>query len=62
MRYLPILDELFTSDSFIFALIGLVVAALVGLILKSEKINIIGLISQIQHLIIYIINNLSFHR
>lgn len=43
MGYLPILDKLFSSDSFIFALIGLVVAALFGLILKSEKINIIGL-------------------
>lgn len=34
MRYLPIMGELLSSDSFIFMLIGLVVAAIIGIVIK----------------------------
>ena len=43
MKYLPIMGELFSSDSFIFMLIGLVVAAIIGIVMKSTKKNIVGL-------------------
>lgn len=44
MRYLPILEELFSSDSVIFMLIGLVIATIIGIVMKSTKKNIIGLV------------------
>lgn len=47
MKYLPIMDELFASDSIIFLLIGLVVSAIIGIILKSDKKLIVGIISSI---------------
>ena len=37
MRYLPILDELFSSDSFLFALIGLAAALPAGIKMKKAK-------------------------
>lgn len=43
MRYLPILEELFSSDSLILALIGLVLAIIAGIMMKTTKKNIIGL-------------------
>ena len=43
MRYLPIMGELLSSDSFIFMLIGLVVAAIIGIVIKNTKKNIVGL-------------------
>lgn len=43
MKYLPIMGELFSSDSFIFMLIGLVVATIIGIVMKSTKKNIVGL-------------------
>ena len=43
MKYLPILDELFASDSVIFLLIGFVVSLIVGIGLKTTKKNLIGL-------------------
>lgn len=44
MRYLPIMGELLSSDSFIFMLIGLVAATIIGIVMKSTKRNIIGLV------------------
>ena len=52
MKYLPIMSELFSSDSIIFLLIGLVVAFAIGLILKSNKQRIIGMIASI---IVYVL-------
>lgn len=43
MRYLPIMGELFSSDSFIFMLIGLFISAFIGITMKSTKKNMIGL-------------------
>ena len=42
ISYLPILEELFSSDSFMFALIGLVIAFVIGIRMKTAKKNIIG--------------------
>ena len=42
--YLPIMGELLSSDSFIFMLIGLVAATIIGIVMKSTKKNIIGFI------------------
>lgn len=42
--YLPIMGELLSSDSFIFMLIGLVAATIIGIVMKSTKKNIIGLV------------------
>jgi len=43
MRYLPIMGEMLSSDSIIFMLIGLVVATIIGIVMKSTKKNIVGL-------------------
>lgn len=37
MKYLPILQELFESDTLIFLLIGIIIAVIVGLRLKNHK-------------------------
>ena len=42
MKYLPILGELFSSDSAIFMLIGLVIATIIGIKMKNTRKNIIG--------------------
>ena len=42
MRYLPILGELFSSDSAIFMIIGLVIATIIGIKVKNTRKNIIG--------------------
>ena len=42
MKYLPILGELFSSDSAIFMLIGLVIATIIGIKMKNTRRNIIG--------------------
>lgn len=42
MRYLPILGELFSSDSAIFMLIGLVIATIIGIKMRSTRKNTIG--------------------
>lgn len=47
MKYLPIMDELFSSDSIIFLLIGLVIALIVGLRLKPTKKITVGMIASI---------------
>lgn len=43
MRDLPILQELFTSDSIIFMLIGLVLALFIGIMIKEMKKIMTGL-------------------
>ena len=43
MKYLPILGELFSSDSIIFMIIGLIASIIVGIKMKSTKKNIIGI-------------------
>lgn len=47
MKYLPIMDELFSSDSIIFLLIGLVVAFIIGLKLKAAKRITVGLVASL---------------
>lgn len=44
MKYLPILEELFSSDSICFLIIGLVLAAFVGVRMKDTKKKRIGII------------------
>lgn len=44
MKYLPILEELFSSDSIIFMLIGLILAVFIGVKMKDAKRNGIGII------------------
>ncbi len=59
MRYLPIMGELLSSDSIIFMLIGLVVATMIGINMKSTKKNIVGLgISFAIYVISEIISNI----
>ena len=42
MKYLPILQELFESDTILFLIIGIVIAVIAGLWLKNRKRCIIG--------------------
>ena len=42
MRYLPILDELFSSDTIIFLVIGMALALFLGLRMKNKKKAVIG--------------------
>ena len=42
MNYLPILDELLSSDSVIFMVIGLVIALITGIKMKDTKKNLLG--------------------
>ena len=44
MRYLPILDELFSSDSYLFGLIGLAAALLLGIRMKKAGNSLTGLL------------------
>lgn len=52
MKYLPIINELFSSDSIIFMLIGVFLAVFIGMKMKDAKKNLIGIIAS---LIIYAI-------
>ncbi len=45
MKYLPIIRELFVSDSMIFMLIGLVFAAFVGIKMNDTRKSILCLVS-----------------
>lgn len=47
MKYLPILDELFSSNSIIFLPIGVIIAVAIGLMLKSYKKITFGMIISI---------------
>ena len=42
MRFLPILQELFESDTIIFLLIGIVFSVIIGLRLKKQRKYIVG--------------------
>ena len=45
MKYFPIFQELFESDSIIFMLIGLVLAVFIGIKMNDTRKSIISLIS-----------------
>ena len=45
MKYLPIMSELFSSDSVIFLLIGMTIVFAIGLVLKSDKKRIVGMVA-----------------
>ena len=47
MKYLPILQELFESDTVIFMIIGIAVAVIIGLRLKHQKKYIMAIIISI---------------
>ena len=47
MKYLPILSELFSSDSVIFLVIGLVVAFALGIAIKAPKKTGIGMVASV---------------
>lgn len=47
MRYFPIIDELFASDTIVFMLIGLALAAVIGVKMKNTKKNLTGMIGSI---------------
>ena len=47
MKYLPILSELFSSDSVIFLVAGLVVAFALGMALKALKKTGIGMMASV---------------
>ncbi len=44
MRYLPILSELFSSDTVIFLLIGLAVFTAAGIMTAKTKKNVVGMV------------------
>ncbi|MCF0121433.1 MAG: LPXTG cell wall anchor domain-containing protein [Oscillospiraceae bacterium] len=44
MKYLPILSELISSDAVVFMLLGLVIAAVIGLMLRKTRKSVVGLI------------------
>ena len=52
MRYLPILDELFSSDTVTILAIGLIIGLVFSLMLKETKKKIYGLIGS---LVIYLV-------
>ena len=59
MRYLSILDELFSSDSAVFMLIGLVIATIIGIKMKNTRKNIIGVaICLVTYVICEIVSNI----
>lgn len=59
MRYLPILGELFSSDSAIFMLTGLVIATIIGIKMKNARKNIIGVaICLVTYVICEIVSNI----
>ena len=59
MKYLPILGELFSSDSAIFMLIGLVIATIIGIKMKNARKNIIGVaICLITYVVCEIVSNI----
>lgn len=45
MKYLPIFQELFESDSIIFLLIGFILALFVGIKMKNQRQIVISLLS-----------------
>ena len=45
MKYLPIFQELFESDSIVFMLIGLILTVFIGIKMNDTRQTIIGLVS-----------------
>ena len=59
MKYLPILQELFESDTILFLIIGIVIAVIAGLWLKNRKKCVIGaVLSFALYLICELISNI----
>lgn len=59
MKYLPILDELFSSDSIIFLLIGLAIAFAISFKIKSDKKRKVGMVaSLITYAVCEIVSNI----
>lgn len=44
MKYLPVFQELFESDSIIFMLIGLILAVIIGIKMNDTRKNMISLV------------------
>jgi ABC-type transport system involved in cytochrome c biogenesis permease component len=47
MKYIPILQELFESDTVIFLIVGIVIAVIMGLFLKKQKNLKVALITSV---------------
>jgi hypothetical protein len=47
MKYIPILQELFESDTVIFLIVGIVIAVIMGLFLKKQKYLKVALITSV---------------
>jgi NhaP-type Na+/H+ or K+/H+ antiporter len=47
MKYLPILEELFESDTVIFLIVGIVIAVIMGLFLKKQRDLMFALITSV---------------
>jgi ABC-type transport system involved in cytochrome c biogenesis permease component len=47
MKYLSIFQELFSSDTVIFLIIGIVIAVIIGLSLKKQKNLVFALITSV---------------
>lgn len=45
MKYLPVFQELFESDSIVFMLIGLIFAVFIGIKMNDTRQTIISLVS-----------------
>lgn len=59
MKYLPILGELFSSDSAIFMLIGLDITTIIGIKMKNTRKNIIGVaICLVTYIVCEIVSNI----
>lgn len=56
MKHLPILQELLESDTIIFLMIGIAIAFVAGLCLKSQKKCIIGISTSV---VLYLICELA---
>jgi len=59
MKYLPILGELYSSDSVIFMLIGLVITTIVGIKMKNIRKNTIGMaVCLVAYVVCEIVSNI----
>jgi uncharacterized membrane protein YraQ (UPF0718 family) len=47
MKYIPILQELFESDTVIFLIVGIFIAAIMGLFIKKQKNLKVALITSV---------------
>lgn len=62
MKYLPIFNELFESDTIIFLILGLVIATIIGIKMNNHKKCIIGAIAMIiTYLLCELISNFQIN-